>query len=198
MTGADGRHPAGLHPRPQRPTGRPPARLHVRVHSPAGWIRSAGRMVWPGRHPAAIPQSARRRGSPPGPRRPGRPPGPRRHRTRRGRGLPGAGRPGAENAADPPVAPVQADLTSGRWNYSAGIERRAFRRGADSVNSGGPESVSPGVPASGGAPPRSCLPDPGTGSAGAPRRRGSRCWTLSARPRRHGSCSARGRGWTGS
>ena len=72
------------------------------VRSPAGWNPlTAGRVVRPERCPAAIPQPAPRRGSPPGPRRPGRPPGPGCRRPGSGRGLPGAGRPGTGDAAGP-------------------------------------------------------------------------------------------------
>ena len=59
---------------------------------------TARRVVRPERHPAAVPQPAPHRGPPPGPRRPSHPPGPERCGTCGGRGLPGAGRPGARDA----------------------------------------------------------------------------------------------------
>ena len=72
------------------------------VRSPAGWNPlTAGRVVRPGRCPAAVPQPAPHRDPPPGPRRPGRPPGPRCRRPGSGRGLPGAGRPGTGDAPRP-------------------------------------------------------------------------------------------------
>ena len=90
-----------LHAIDHEPGGRQHA-LHVRRPLPRRMDPlTAGRMVRPERRPAAVPQPAPRRGSPPGPRRPGRPPGPRCRRPGPGRGLPGAGRPGTGDAARP-------------------------------------------------------------------------------------------------